>query len=275
MEVDITILVENATAMPGFRGEYGFSALVKVGEKVVLFDTGSGHALLKNAAAAGVDLAKIQDLVISHGHYDHTGAVVPFIKTGNHKRIYAHSNVFTRRYSGSGWLRREIGADFTAGDLASLGAEVIFTDEFCEISPGIFVTGSVPRQTEFEDVGGDFWTHSAGNLVPDDLPDDMALIINHPLGLIIISGCAHAGIINTIEYARLKTGQPKILAFIGGTHLISASDSRLAKTVAALRDLDVQHLIVCHCTGFRAAAILFNELGSRVVRGKTGMQFHF
>ncbi|NMC26738.1 MAG: MBL fold metallo-hydrolase [Syntrophomonadaceae bacterium] len=275
MEVDITILVENATAMPYFQGEYGFSTLVKAGEKAILFDTGSGRALLKNAAAAGVDLAEIQDLVISHVHYVHTGALIPFIKTGNHKRIYAHSNVFARRYTGSGWLRREIGADFTAGELASLGAEIVFTDDFCEISPGIFVTGTIPRYTDFEDVGGDFWTYFEGDLVPDDLADDMALIINHPLGLIIISGCAHAGIINTIEYARLKTGQPKILAFIGGTHLISASDSRLAKTVAALRDLDVQHLIVCHCTGFRAAAILFNELGSRVVRGKTGMQFHF
>jgi 7,8-dihydropterin-6-yl-methyl-4-(beta-D-ribofuranosyl)aminobenzene 5'-phosphate synthase len=112
-------------------------------------------------------------------------------------------------------------------------------------------------------------------LMPDNIIDDMSMIINHPEGLIIISGCAHAGIINTIEYARIKTGQAKVLAFIGGTHLIRASEERLAKTVLALRGYDIPKIIVCHCTGFNATVRLFNELGSRVIKGETAMNFEF
>lgn len=275
MKVAISILVENSTPLPDFQGEYGFAALVKVDKKSFLFDTGSKDALLKNALLAGVDLDQINDLVISHGHFDHTGAVMPFLQTGRNKRIYAHSNIFVPRYAVAGEIKREIGVKFNQLELMANGAEFIATDEFTEIHPAVYVTGKIPRNTNYEDVGGSFWMYDNDKLIPDNIIDDMSMIINHPEGLIIISGCAHAGIINTIEYSRMKTGQAKVLAFIGGTHLIRASEERLAKTVAALRGYDVQKIIVCHCTGFNATVRLYNELGSRVIKGETGMTFQF
>jgi 7,8-dihydropterin-6-yl-methyl-4-(beta-D-ribofuranosyl)aminobenzene 5'-phosphate synthase len=275
MKVEIMILVENTTPVPNFQGEYGFAALVTVDGKSFLFDTGSKDALFENARLAGVDLAQINDLVISHGHFDHTGAVKAFLKMGRNKRIYAHSNIFIPRYALSEEIRREIGAAFKEQDISSNGAELIVTDGFTEIHPAVFVTGEIPRNTDYEDVGGNFWANADDRLVADNIADDMSMVINHPEGLIIISGCAHAGIINTIDYARTKTGQSKILAFIGGTHLIRASEDRLAKTITALRDFDVQKIIVCHCTGFNATVRLLNELGSRVIKGETSMNFCF
>ncbi len=275
MKVEILILVENSTPVPKFQGEYGFAALVTVDGKSFLFDTGSKEALLKNALLAGVDLAQINDLVISHGHFDHTGAVVQFLQTGTNKRIYAHSNIFVPRYVLLGERQRDNGARFKEQEIRSNGAELIVTDEFTEIYPSVFVTGEIPRITDYEDVGGSFWVNADDKLVADSIADDMSMVINHPEGLIVISGCAHAGIINTIEYARMKTGQAKVLAFIGGTHLINASEERLAKTVAALRDYDVKKIVACHCTGFNATVRLYNELGSRVIKGETSMKFQF
>lgn len=274
MKVKVLILVENTTPAPGFIGEYGFSALVKVDDKKFLFDTGSESALLNNAARAGIDLAEIDELVISHGHFDHTGAVIPFLETGK-KKIYAHSNIFTTRYAVAGEYKKNIGIQFPVEEIEAHQAEMIFTDDFTEIYPDVFLTGSIPRLTGYEDVGGSFFAEKNGKLVPDNLEDDMAMVINHPEGLIIIDGCAHAGIINTIEYARSKTGKAKVLAFIGGTHLLTASEERLEKTVDALRDLDVQNIIPCHCTGFNAAAVLKNELRERVIKGETAMSFQF
>ncbi|HPF43349.1 MAG TPA: MBL fold metallo-hydrolase [Syntrophomonadaceae bacterium] len=274
MKVEVNILVENTTPAPGFVGEFGFAAVITVEGKKFLFDTGLGNALKNNAAMAGIDLAQIDDLIISHGHFDHTGAVLDFLATGK-KKIYAHSNIFVKRYAAAGDFKKEVGVPFPLAEIEAHQAQIIYTDDFTEICPGVFLTGVIPRITGYEDVGGNFLAEKDGELVPDILEDDMAMVIDHPDGLIIIDGCAHAGIINTIEYARSKTGKNKVRAFIGGTHLITASEERIKKTADVLRDLDVQQIIPCHCTGFNATAALRHELGERVIKGETAMGFTF
>lgn len=275
MKVSVTILVENTTPIPGFQGEYGFAALVAVDDKKFLFDTGSADALIKNAALGGIDLAQIEDVVISHGHFDHTGALLEVLKTGQNKKIYAHSNMFVPRYLVLGEFKKDIGVPFKAEEIKANGAGFVATDTFTEIYPSVFVTGEIPRMTSFEDVGGSFFAEEQGILVPDRIADDMSMVINHPDGLIIISGCAHAGIVNTILHARLQTGQDKVLAFIGGTHLGGASEKRMRRTIDALKDLAVGKMIACHCTGFDAMVQLRNAFGSRVIKGETAMNFQF
>ncbi len=276
MEVNITILVENTTPAAPLVGEYGFSALLTVDDRKILFDTGSSDAIFKNSNYLGAGLDKVDAIVISHGHFDHTGAVVPFLEKYGKKQFYAHSNIFAKRFAPAGNNQyRDISCVFSKEEMVDAGAEINFTDNFYEIFPGVYATGEIPRMTDYEDVGGKFVVEVNGSLQEDKIPDDMALVINHPDGLIIISGCAHSGIINTIKYAVEKTGRSEILAFVGGTHLIRASEERLQKTIAALELYNVQKCIVSHCTGFYAAAKLYNALGNRVIKGETGMSFMF
>lgn len=276
MQVNISILVENTTPTPALTGEYGFSALVSIDGRKILFDTGSADALFRNAAQMGIDLNKIEDLFISHGHFDHTTAMLALCKNCGSKRIYAHPQIFASKYNlGSRGSLRDIGIPFSQQELTEAGAEFVFIDKFCEISPRVFISGEIPRKNDFEDTGGNFRMQAGNEIVVDELLDDMALIIDHPDGLIIISGCAHSGIINTMEYACQMTSRSKILAFIGGTHLINASEDRLSKTIAAIKAMDIEKLAVGHCTGFYAAARLYNELGPKLVKADTGMSFRF
>ncbi|HEX3012209.1 MAG TPA: MBL fold metallo-hydrolase [Syntrophomonadaceae bacterium] len=276
MEIAVTILVENSTPVPGLYGEYGFAALVDVNNRKYLFDTGSADALFANADAMQVNLAEITDVIISHGHFDHTGAMPRLISLGGIKHIYAHPDIFSHRLLplGNG-KTKDIGSRFDLEQVEKAGITMVYTEEFTELAPGINVTGMIPRLNTYEDTGGKFKVESEGKLEDDMLNDDMAMVIKHPDGLIIISGCAHSGIINTIEYAVKMTEEKRVLAFIGGTHLITAAQQRLDDTVQALKEIKPINLILSHCTGFHAAARLYHEFGPVVKKGETGMVFKF
>lgn len=276
MKVRITILVENSTPVPGLLGEYGFSALVDVNNSTFLFDTGSGEAIMANARTLGIDWSTIDGLVLSHGHFDHTGGVTELLPQMHRPRVFAHPGIFTRHQIVTGPDQtRYIGMSFQQEDLTAAGAQFIPTPGFTAIADGVYVTGSIPRRNDYEGPGGPFVHDVDGEVIPDAIEDDMAMVIDHPQGLIILSGCAHAGMINMINYARQQCNHRNILAFIGGTHLISADENRLQKTIAALRELKPQHLIVSHCTGFAAAARLMRELPEMAKKGETGMVFEF
>lgn len=277
MRTNIHVLVENTTPSTPLVGEYGLSMQVLIEDKNILFDTGAKDALFTNSQHMGINLADIQDIVISHGHYDHTGALIPFLCKYGGRRVFAHSGIFPPRFvQGNIKDQKNIGCMFSYQQAIDVGAEMIFIDQFTEIYPGVFLTGEIPRVTDYEDVGGNFVVQNRQELLPDRLPDDTAMVIDHRDGLIIISGCSHAGMINTITYALQQTGRSKVLAYIGGTHLIRASDERLEKTIAALKDYDVQKLIVGHCTGFYSAAALCQHLGrDRVIKMNAGLRYRF
>lgn len=276
MQVSITILVENTTPVPNLIGEYGFSCLITIDDRSLLFDTGSAGALFHNSKALGIKLEEIEDVVISHGHFDHTGSLLPLLEQYGKKKIYAHSRLLLPRLFplNNGRLKK-IGSPFSHEELEQAGAEFVFIDNFTEIRSGVYISGEIPRNNDYEDTGGDFRVEDNGKVQGDKLEDDMALIIDHPEGLIIISGCAHSGLINTIDHAIRVTGKSKILAYIGGTHLFNATPMRIDQTVTALQSYDINKLIVAHCTGFYAAARLYNQLGAMVVKGETGMIFKF
>jgi 7,8-dihydropterin-6-yl-methyl-4-(beta-D-ribofuranosyl)aminobenzene 5'-phosphate synthase len=276
MDVIVTILVENTTSSPKITGEYGLAVLVTLDGYSVLLDTGCDSALLANSLAMGIKLEQIEDVVISHGHFDHTGGMLSLLNKKTVKRVYAHPDIFSHRLLPlKNGKFKDIGCVFNTKQLDDAGVELILTKEFTEIFPGVFVTGQIPRVTDYEDTGGDFKVEVKGNLLDDKLNDDMSLIINHPKGLIIISGCAHSGMINTINHARQQTGQKKVLAYIGGTHLMSASKSRIDKTIKELKTYNIEKIIVGHCTGFNACAAMYNELGPAVIKGDAGTSIKF
>lgn len=276
MKVNVTILVENTAPVPPLVGEYGFAALVQVDDKTIIFDTGSNDAIFTNSNILGVNLAEADEIAISHGHFDHTGAAVPIIKKFGIKKLYAHSGIFAKRVIlFNGQPIRDIGSVFGPKDIEESGAELVFCNEFCEISPGVYLSGEVPRKNDFEHIEENFVIEENGQYIDDKLMDDMAMIIDHPNGLIIIAGCSHSGMINIIDHAVEKTGKSKIQAFIGGTHLHSAPPERIEKTIVALENYDIPKIVVSHCTGFYPAAKLYNSLGQKVIKGETGMSFAF
>ncbi|WP_054694812.1 MBL fold metallo-hydrolase [Syntrophomonas palmitatica] len=276
MQTRVIILVENTACAPNLRGEYGFAALIEQAGKKILFDTGSGDALIHNSRTKGIDLSDLDALVISHGHFDHTGGLRSLIDQYNVPVIYAHSRLFNPRpFPLANGTYKEIGCAFSKRDIEAKNIPLVEADNFQEIWPGIFLSGEIPRLTEYEDAGGNFKIEINGQLFDDEILDDLALIIKLSKGLVIISGCAHAGMINIINNAMEKTGVSKIIAFIGGTHLFAASESRIEKTAADLKKMDIDKIVLCHCTGFYAAARLYNELGMKIIKGDAGMVLNF
>lgn len=269
-------MVENTTPSPGLIGEYGFSALIETQGHRYLFDTGSAGAVLENARILNDSLDRLEAMIISHGHFDHTGGVLQIVERNPGIKIYGHPGIFVQRYVGSGKSKtREIGAGFSAESLELAGAEFCPAMGFQQIGPGVSLTGYIPRTNSFEDAGGDFWKESPEGLIKDMIDDEIALVLEHPDGLVVVSGCSHAGLVNTLDYAMKMTGCKQIQTFIGGTHLMHAGPERMSKTIDALNEIDFKRLAVGHCTGFNAAASLKQVFGARVVKMETGMVLRF
>lgn len=274
-KLKITVLVENTTRKRGLLAEHGLSLLIEYGRIQILFDTGQGLALRHNAEKLQVDLKPVDEVVLSHGHYDHTGGLRFALNGMNCPRLYAHPEAFSLKYAhNADGSAREVG--MTAGNKITAGelAEIIFTDEKMRIADGLFLTGPIPRTTAFEDTGGAFFT-DADCTEPDSLPDDQALFIDTSRGTIVILGCAHSGVINTLRYVQTLTDNRPIHTVIGGMHLINAGAERMERTVEELRRFNLQRLIPCHCTDFPATLRLWNEFPGICEPCTTGSVFEW
>jgi 7,8-dihydropterin-6-yl-methyl-4-(beta-D-ribofuranosyl)aminobenzene 5'-phosphate synthase len=223
--VKVTIVVDNK-AKPELITEHGFAAWIEVGDQHLLFDTGQGCALAVNADRLGIDLSRTDALVLSHGHFDHTGGVPVVIERAPGVQVYAHPAVTQPRY----WVRdgaaHAIAAPETARAVLAGHDRVHWVTQWLEIADNVGVAGPIPRITEYEDTGGPFFTDSAGAF-RDLIADEVALSIVTDRGLVVVTGCGHAGLINTLLFARQVSGEDRIDAVLGGFHLVEASDVRL------------------------------------------------
>ncbi len=255
----IRVVVENTAAGTGLLAEHGLAFWIEHGTRRILFDTGQGYVLQHNLGRLGVSLETVDAVVLSHGHYDHVGALAEALAVGKPSALYLHPEALAPKYArGSDGASREIGmAAPTIAAVRSFGAAV-WTEEPTELGDGAYVTGPIPRRTDFEDAGGPFFTDAACQQ-PDPLLDDQALYFFSQLGTVVVLGCAHAGLINTLRYVQELTSGRPIHTVMGGTHLVSASEERLDRTVAELRVLGVERLMPAHCTGFPAMARLRQE----------------
>jgi len=270
MEIKITTLSEN-TAGPGALGEWGLSMLVEADGMKILFDTGGGIAAVHNAELMRVDLAAVDRMVLSHGHYDHTGGLLEVLRRAGGKEIIAHPDVWARKYGSlDNTPKRYIGIPFVREALEVLGTTFNLSREPVKLSDKVMTTGEIPMLTDYEVVEKYLCVMEGDEMKQDPLDDDLALIIDTEFGLVVILGCAHHGIINTLTQAKKVTGKELIYAAIGGTHLVHASKERLEKTAAALQEMGVQYLGVSHCTGFNASAYLAREFGDRFFQNNAG-----
>ncbi|MBN2242401.1 MAG: MBL fold metallo-hydrolase [Acidobacteria bacterium] len=271
MGIRITTLSENTAQIGDFIAEWGLSVLVETGKTKVLLDTGKGYSCVYNADTLGIELGGIDKIVLSHGHFDHTGGLREVLRRMRKDvEIIAHPDMWQIKYSRRKDEARYIGVPFHRSELETLGAHFVLTEKPTKIDDSIMTTGEIPMVTPFEEIDPDLFVKEGSEWKPDKVRDDQALIIKSAAGLIVILGCAHRGMINTLYHAMQLTGEDGIYAVIGGSHLISASEERLWQTITALREIGVQKLGLCHCTDLPVITLFANEFGDAFLFNKAG-----
>ncbi len=283
MNDDIRItIVMNDRAGEGLVAEHGFSLWIEVAGRHILFDTGESSAFASNAGRLGIDLSMTDILVLSHGHYDHTGGVAHLLELTGNAHIYCHPGVMSARYSIKDGSARpiQIPEESAAAMKSVTPAQLHWVEQpltlFEEEAHGLVVglTGPIPRETAYEDTGGPFYLDPEGTRA-DLINDDLALWIRKGNEVIVCVGCSHAGIVNTLTYVQRVTATQKLSGVVGGFHLVNASAERLQRTVAVLSQFSPERMVPCHCTGDAAAAALAEAMGDRVTYGKSGMVLRF
>lgn len=272
MTIRITTLSENTAGAGIVLAELGLSILIETESVNILLDTGQSLSASYNTDILGVDLSKVDKIVLSHGHGDHTGGLRHILKKMRKEvEIIAHPDIWTAKYDHRrGRAYRYIGIPFQRADLESLGARFNLTTKPVKIIDNIMTTGEVPMITDFERIDPDLFVKEDSGFKPDKLLDDQALIINTESGLVVIPGCAHRGLINTLYHAQQITGVKQIAMVLGGSHLTVATEEQIWLTIAALKELKVQKVGVSHCTGLPAVALMAQEFGDAFLFNNTG-----
>ncbi|MBD3184249.1 MBL fold metallo-hydrolase [Candidatus Poribacteria bacterium] len=268
--MQITTLVENEVGKAGLLAEHGLSFLIETDNETILFDTGQGCALIHNAEEMGVDLSKVNKIVLSHGHADHTGGLKDALKACGGANVYAHPGAFDEKYSVAKCQRRSIGIPYTIESLELMGAKLHLSKEPVQIAPGIQTTGEIPRVTDFEVIPDRLCTIKENNLIKDELKDDLSLIIQGKNGILVVFGCGHSGIINTLKKVDQLMHNTYISMVIGGIHLIDASKGRIDKTIQELDKFNIDKMGLCHCTGKLATIRLYEHFGGKVFFNHVG-----
>lgn len=239
-------------------GEWGFSALVEADSVRILFDAGGREkTVIENARELKIDLSNVPTLILSHNHLDHTAGWLPLRK--EMKNLNSHSvsithvaeGIFDSRISPSGDENKSRKKDSLL--YTETGGEIRVHNSFIEIYPGIYLTGPVPRKYPEKNfgLGGNIINKkdAAGNIIEDIIPEDMSLVIKTEKGLVLISGCGHSGLINTITHIQNKLPKQNLLAAIGGFHLLENTDDQIEWTSEHLKKSGLRYFMGAHCTG--------------------------
>jgi 7,8-dihydropterin-6-yl-methyl-4-(beta-D-ribofuranosyl)aminobenzene 5'-phosphate synthase len=269
-ELKITTL---STMLTEFRGvgEWGYAALIEADGHTVLFDTGERpDTVLENAAELGIDLSTVDTVILTHNHFDHTGGLVTLRRTLKDE----NPSALQQTHVGDGiFLPRKldpeaakklppipkellVSATDVRDEYEALGGRFVIHDKPHELHPGIWITGPIPRQHPEKNWTPFMRIDRGGSLEEDTIPEDQALVINTQKGLVVVSGCAHAGIVNTMEYARSIVDEKPVHAVLGGFHLLSLTDEKVNWTGAKMHEFGVEHVQGAHCTGINAVQLL-------------------
>jgi 7,8-dihydropterin-6-yl-methyl-4-(beta-D-ribofuranosyl)aminobenzene 5'-phosphate synthase len=275
----ITTLAENLVQEGGL-GQWGLSYLLELKdtkgcERKIVFDTGANkEAFLHNTRILEADLSNVDCVVISHGHSDHTAATVEVVKAAGGVKVYGHPHTFLPRfYEDQDGKRKRGGPPKGEGlvEIESAGGEVILSDKPVEIVSGLWTTGQVERVTHFEKIsqpvgGGGRFIVIDGKVLDDKILDDMTLCANvKGLGPWVVTGCAHSGSVNTLLQVKKLGGFDEIYGFVGSTHLVGRSDYYLEQTIAELKKFGLNLISPCHCTAFKAMAMLWQAFHEEFV----------
>jgi 7,8-dihydropterin-6-yl-methyl-4-(beta-D-ribofuranosyl)aminobenzene 5'-phosphate synthase len=277
MHYSVTTLVDNSVAQGGqsLLAEHGLSFYIEAADRKLLFDTGQNLAITNNARALGIALNQIDTAVLSHGHYDHTGGLQSLLECNSNFVLYAHPDVFSHKLKQKNDGYKYIGIPVDKNAVEKPGVAVRLDKTPLEIAPGIMTSGEIPLKNDFESVESGFYLKKDRGVEPDTLADDQALILETARGLVVLLGCSHRGVINTLNHVKHLTGKHKIHAILGGLHLGTASAEKLKQIIDHLHGYGLAKIGVGHCTGPRAFLALANEFGDRVYPNTVGRQMEF
>ena len=277
MTKKITCVVDNAVRHGSpFWGEHGLSFRVETDDGCFLFDTGRSESVLwHNLGLLGGCPRQAKALVLSHAHTDHTGALIAVLSQKPGLPIYASPDLFRPRFAHKEDKYKPIGLPLTQEELGHL-ADLRLSDAPAEVLPGVWTSGEITERTEPEGRSDRHFVPTSENTTsPQDVPpgyewqsdpyrDDMSLVMETEEGLVLICGCCHAGLLNTLAQVR-RTFQRRTVAVLGGTHLVEADEANLQHVIRTLRDTyGTPNLYLNHCTGQRAYVALVNAFGDRV-----------
>jgi 7,8-dihydropterin-6-yl-methyl-4-(beta-D-ribofuranosyl)aminobenzene 5'-phosphate synthase len=285
--------------------DHGFSSLINIPGRdlKILWDASvSNIALMENIRMMDIDPKSINKIALSHGHSDHYAAMADFIKamdlraeskewhepvtsnkvnellTSNHVPLIAHPAALRERW----WVKDDGTKEGPISpppwlEWEALGANIELSDEPYQLGPGCWTTGYVPRKS-FEKSGRptQLLYREGDNLYPDDLEEDQAIVINvEGKGLVVLSGCAHAGIVNTVEHAQKISGVDSVFAIIGGFHLARSDAEEIQVTIDAIKAKKPEILVPCHCTGFQAMSMYAQQIPNAFLPGVVGATYIF
>ena len=244
----LTTLMDNVAYGKGIRGEHGFSVLIEAGSSRILFDTGQSDAFLRNAATLKIDIASVDAVVLSHGHYDHTGGLAAFLNANDRARVYCKPAALLPKFRED----RSIGMPPEA---AAFRDRFIQVEVPTDLAPGLTVRPDIPLRNEWDGHMAGFSVPGPGGPVPDPFEDELYLTLDTGGGIAVVTGCSHRGVTNIVGAAR-DAYPGEIRLVLGGFHVKDDTPESIERLVVELDRLGIRRLGVCHCSGVDGYAVI-------------------
>lgn len=272
--MEITVLTENTVSRRGLLAEHGLSVLVEEGRKRILFDTGQSGVYIHNAEQLGISLEGLDAIVLSHGHYDHTGGLPEFPGEVSCP-VYLSGKALEDKWclAGDGKGNRCIGVPWREDARELERLPLVFTWEQEEIFPSIYLLGQISTTVPSEMVEKPFRILQNGRYLPDTMEDEQLLVIRTPQGLAVFAGCAHPGILSCVEKVKRTFPGEKLYLLLAGMHLRGCPQERVEETIKGLKEAGFTYLIPLHCTGTLAIARMKMAFGKSCLMAEAGKRF--
>ncbi len=262
----ITCLVENVVFRGGLHAEHGLSFHIDTGNKSLLFDTGQTNAFIKNAPKLGIDVEQIDTVILSHGHYDHTGGITHFLSSNKKAKIYAKPQALFPKYNG----KKSIGFE----GFENISPErLVLIEKTTEIAPGVNIITDIPLAVPSDTDWKYFFTEKNSNLIADTFEDELFLTIVNDEKLSVLSSCSHRGITNIMRKALTEFPLPVNL-IAGGFHLKDCKPQRVETIIDYFKTIAPEKIGICHCTGLEHFQIFYQAFGDAVFYFHTGIIIH-
>ncbi|MCR5482667.1 MAG: MBL fold metallo-hydrolase [Clostridia bacterium] len=281
--IKLTFLVENKTENSLCMAEHGLSILIETGEKTILFDTGSSDLFADNAAKIGADLSKVDAVVISHGHYDHTGGVPAFCRANAKAKIFVHKDAFEEFYGmENGEMDTEpCGILWSKEEYDAIRERLFLTDGVHKITDDLIISGTIPKVPGAVMPEKFFIKDDNGEYTPDEMKHEQFFVVRNKdkggrnEGLFVFSGCSHQGVIPVLRYVENLFPGEKIRCLVAGMHLYNATGEVRKIVVDEVSKLGIETVMPVHCTGINAICDLKSAMGENCIVASAGKVFEF